>query len=191
MDNATSGTVPLEQTRLTGILADFVATTPASKIPKAALENARYLILDTIGVSIACSTHSVGKIISDHVVAINGKDKSASVFGKRKIKVAPPLAAMANGTLSNSLDYDGGGHIVTHLLPAVLAIAESKGLSGKDALTATLKKIIVQNTADVSYGDRWATFEGGVLTLDHKPTTNVDSVKERTDGLVALLEKSL
>lgn len=97
-----------------------------------------------------------------------------------------------------TLALDGESHLYEECWPKVyfqplIAALESitRDDLGKDALTATLKKIIVQNTADVSYGDRWATFEGGVLTLDHKPTTNVDSVKERTDGLVALLEKSL
>ena len=62
---------------------------------------------------------------------------------------------------------------------------------GKEAVRGALKKIVIQNTAEIYYGDRWASFEGGTLTLDHQPTTNVDSVQDRIDGLVVTLEKKL
>ena len=62
---------------------------------------------------------------------------------------------------------------------------------GKDALRAALKKIVITNRGGVCYGDRWAKFEGGVLTLDHEPCTNIDSVQERADGLRLLIEKAL
>ena len=62
---------------------------------------------------------------------------------------------------------------------------------GKEALRGALKKVVVQNTTGAYYGDRWTGFESGVLTLDHLPTTNADSVQERTDGLVQTLEKNL
>ena len=127
---------PLETTRLTEILSKFVAETPASRVPPAALQSARYLILDTIGVSLAASTRRVGKLISEHVAEENGKQATASVFGRGALRVSPPLAAMANGTMANALDYDGGGHLPTHILPAALAVAEHEKRSGKDALIA-------------------------------------------------------
>jgi hypothetical protein len=62
---------------------------------------------------------------------------------------------------------------------------------GREALRDGLKKIVVQNVADVYYGDRWAMFEAGVLTLDHLPTTNIGNQDERKDGVVTVLEKGL
>lgn len=62
---------------------------------------------------------------------------------------------------------------------------------GKDALKSNLKKIVIQNTNGTYYGDRWAHLQDGVLTLDHEPCTNVDDIKDRTDGLTQLLEKNL
>jgi hypothetical protein len=62
---------------------------------------------------------------------------------------------------------------------------------GKEALKAALKKIVITNKGGVYSGDRWARFEGGVLTLDHEPCTNIDSVQERADGLRLLMEKAL
>ena len=38
--------------------------------------------------------------------------------------------------MANALDYDGGAHLPTRILPAVLAVAEELGASGRDALAA-------------------------------------------------------
>ncbi len=62
---------------------------------------------------------------------------------------------------------------------------------GKAALKGALKKVVIKNAQNVYYGDRIATFEGGVLTLDHEPTTNIDDVADRAKGIQATLEKNL
>jgi len=46
------------------------------------------------------------------------------------------MAAFANGTLANALDFDEGSHLSTHILPAALAVAEDRGRSGKAMLDA-------------------------------------------------------
>jgi hypothetical protein len=61
---------------------------------------------------------------------------------------------------------------------------------GKTALRDGLKKIIVRNT-DQYYGTSGFTFADGVLTLDHKPHTNVDDIDERAKGLQRILESRL
>ena len=122
--------------RLTEKLASFCVTTRAQDLPAAALVSGRQLILDTIGVSLLASTHEVGRLISAHAAALGGHAPVASVFGAGNLRVAPIFAAQANGTMANALDYDGGGHLPTHILPAVLAVAEEGRLSGRDALAA-------------------------------------------------------
>lgn len=62
---------------------------------------------------------------------------------------------------------------------------------GKEALKAGLKKVVVRNKGGIYYGSAWATFEGGVLTLDHEPTTNVGDVDDRIKGAQQVLEKAL
>jgi hypothetical protein len=62
---------------------------------------------------------------------------------------------------------------------------------GQEALKGSLKKIVIQNTNGTYSGERWAHFADGVLTLDHEPTTNVDSIDDRTNGLTQVLEKAL
>src|SRR5215471_493298 len=61
---------------------------------------------------------------------------------------------------------------------------------GRTALRDGLKKVVVRNTEQYSSTSGFA-FEGGVLTIDHKPYTNVDYGTERADGLQKLLESGL
>jgi 2-methylcitrate dehydratase PrpD len=120
---------------LTELLASFVAGTPSEAIPKVAVESAKHVILDTVGVALAASARPIGKIVVRHVAANAGASATATVFGAG-IKASAPMAGLANGTLANALDFDEGSHLSTHILPAALAVAEHGGLSGKQVLDA-------------------------------------------------------
>jgi len=87
--------------------------------------------------------------------------------------------------------YDEGWRAVyfTPLVAALKAITIDD--MGKEALQAGLKKVVVKNTAGVYSANAWATFDGGVLTLDHEPTTNMGDVNERIKGAQEVLEKAL
>ena len=100
---------------LTEMLASFVAGYCVSNIPAAAVEPAKNVILDTVGVALAASARKIGTIISQHVAG--STPATASVFGAG-IKASPAMAALANGTLANALDFDDGSHLATHILPA-------------------------------------------------------------------------
>ncbi len=136
MHSLAQDTSSIHMHKLTEKLASFCVTTRAEDLPAATLESARQLILDTIGVSLLASTHKIGRLISAQAAELGGHAQTASVFGAGNLKVAPGFAAQANGTMANALDYDGGGHLPTHILPAVLAVAEEGRLSGRDALAA-------------------------------------------------------
>jgi len=69
-----------------------------------------------------------------------GGNPSSSIIGGG-FKTSPYLAAMVNGTVGHSLDYDDMaisliGHPSVFLVPAILAIGETVSASGKDLLTA-------------------------------------------------------
>jgi hypothetical protein len=61
---------------------------------------------------------------------------------------------------------------------------------GKSAVRDGLKRIVVRNTHQYASTSGFA-FVGGVLTIDHKPDTNVDYGAERAQGLQKLLESGL
>jgi 2-methylcitrate dehydratase PrpD len=120
---------------LTALLASFVARTPSEAIPRLAVEPAKTVILDTIGVALAASARPIGKLVVQHVAENAGTPATATVLGAG-IRASAPMAALANGTLANALDFDDGSHLSTHILPAALAVAEHRGLSGKQVLDA-------------------------------------------------------
>lgn len=62
---------------------------------------------------------------------------------------------------------------------------------GKEALKNGLKKIEILNRQGIYSSGRMATFDKGILTLDHEPHTNVDDIQERADSIRTLLESKL
>ena len=96
-------------------------------------------IIDFIGVAFAGSKEEQSKIIVDYARRMGGVPQ-ASIIGSR-LKTSPYLAALVNGTIGHSLDYDDVaisliGHPSVFLVPAILAIAEWKGSSQQDVLDA-------------------------------------------------------
>lgn len=75
----------------------------------------------------------------------------------------------------------------TPLLNALKAIAVDD--MGKNALKAGLKKIVIDGS-DGSSSNNFS-FQDGVLTLQHRPFTNIDDVEERSLGIQKLLEAKL
>ena len=61
---------------------------------------------------------------------------------------------------------------------------------GKEALKAGIKSVKIENKN--GRGDpSGITFSDGVLTIDHKPNTNLDDVQKRTDKIVSIIESAL
>ncbi|MFC1864318.1 MmgE/PrpD family protein [Chloroflexota bacterium] len=120
-------------------LAQFIVETGYEDMPVEALHAAKRIMIDTLGVMIAGSQEPAGQIISSFVRNLGGKPR-AWVVGKG-FRTSAPNAALANGTIAHALDYDdlqqvGVGHPTVALLPAVLAIGEEFGTSGKAVLAA-------------------------------------------------------
>ncbi len=61
----------------------------------------------------------------------------------------------------------------------------------KEAVVDGLKKIQIRNISDITSEMRWASFENGVLTLDHESCTNVDFIDDRARKLKEVLEDGL
>jgi hypothetical protein len=62
---------------------------------------------------------------------------------------------------------------------------------GKDALKAGLTKIVFRNAAGHYSPESAVSFTGGVVTIDHAPSSNVDDVEPRAAYLITILEKGL
>ena len=62
---------------------------------------------------------------------------------------------------------------------------------GKEALRGGLKKIIIRNKSGSYSPEDAISFDGGALTIDHLPNSNVGYVKERADVIVNVISKKV
>jgi len=62
---------------------------------------------------------------------------------------------------------------------------------GKEAVSDSLDTIVIKNKAGNFSPREWSSFKKKTLTLDHKPTSNIDDVKSRTEKLQEVLENGL
>jgi 2-methylcitrate dehydratase PrpD len=117
-------------------LGHWLAATRFEELNPRALATAKRAVLDGIGVTLAGVDTPLAGIVTDFVAA--GGSGPATVLGAG-LRCSAENAAFANGAIGHVLDFDDvshplGGHPTVSVLPAALAIAESKGRSGADLL---------------------------------------------------------
>lgn len=138
---------------ITQQVADFVAGTKFQDLPKEAIERAKEAIFDCVGVTLAGAEDSVGKKIIKFIEKLGSAPQSTVIGGKTK--VSSPLAALANGTMAHALDYDDVGrtmigHPSAPVAPAVFALGEAAGASGRDILTGYVLGVEVETKLGAS-----------------------------------------
>lgn len=138
-----------KQEPVTRYVADFILNARYEHIPANVLDLSRKSILDGFGLSLCGSVAKLSEIVRQNFKN-NGLSGSmgATMIGTR-LKAAPRFAAFANALNIHADDYDDTQlavaedrvyGLLTHptapVLPPVLALAEMRGLSGKDLLLA-------------------------------------------------------
>jgi 2-methylcitrate dehydratase PrpD len=135
----------------TSYVADFILNTHYADIPAEVLELGRKSILDGLGLALSGSIADSGEIVRKYLtetgIAGSGRN-SATVIGS-PLRAPARFAALANGIGIHADDYDDTQlavakdrvyGLLTHptapVLPAALALAETRGMSGKDLLLA-------------------------------------------------------
>ncbi len=134
---------------VTEILAAFASDLEYENLPAAVVERTKMLVLDITGIMIrarhdAESTASLIRAIS----RLELNRGSCSVLGDTA-SYTPTAAALINGTLAHSLDFDdthaeGSLHSSAPIVPAALAAAEISGASGRDLITAIVAGFEIQ-----------------------------------------------
>lgn len=119
-------------------LARFATETTFDDLPSEVVHEAKRTLLDALGCGLASSSVRKGQMC----IALSkrlGGPAEASIIGVGG-KVSVTNAALANGELINAMDYSSlfgrGGHATPNLVPAILAIGESVGASGKELINA-------------------------------------------------------
>ncbi len=120
-------------------LATFVAELELEDIPDTVRDRGRLVITDTLGAIIGGSRDTaIRGLVQMYAERTTG---SVTVLGTEGIETVPHLAAFCNGAAGTVLELDeghrfAGGHPAIHVLPALLAEAESEYGNGSDFLTS-------------------------------------------------------
>lgn len=120
-------------------IANFVAATRNQGVPESVLALAKRGVIDTLGVAIGAAAHPIGAILANTFPATSS---GPVCLWNGRGNVDAMDAALSNGTIGHTLDFDDGGvaltpmHPSTPVLAAVWALGEHGGFSGKDVLAA-------------------------------------------------------
>jgi 2-methylcitrate dehydratase PrpD len=117
-------------------LAQYVKGVTLDKVPQRDIDVAKLAILDQIGVALAGVGEDPGVKVQAMVDRCTASE--ATVLGNPR-KTSTWLAALVNGTLGHTLDFDdcsSFGHPSVVLVPAMLATGETEERSGRELLEA-------------------------------------------------------
>ena len=128
---------------ITQTLSDFSATISLAALPPEVVTRARFLVLDLVGnmVRARVDAESTPPLFAAvHALGLDHGD--SAVFGETR-RFSPAGAALLNGTLAHSLDFDdthaaGSLHPGAPVISAALAAGEMAGASGADVLAAII-----------------------------------------------------
>lgn len=121
-------------------LYDYIIRTNWDDLPTPVQHMAKRCLLDLIGVGAAGATTPLSRIIRDHAAKQFGAGGvSARMLFDGRV-VSPAGAALAGSMTIDAIDAHDGypgvkGHAGCGLFPALLAMAEGRGMSGADFLT--------------------------------------------------------
>ena len=120
------------------LLARFVDETRFEDLPPELVEEAKRLLMDSLGCAMAGTGTQKGQIALTFAGSYSSPAE-ATIIGARE-KAPAPLASFVNGELLNAMDYEAlcapCGHITPYVLAAPLAVAECRNVSGQDLITA-------------------------------------------------------
>ncbi len=125
-------------------LADWSLAVRTEDVPQATLNQAKLLLLDTIGCGYAALDEEASRAMIATVAEVGGAPQCTVIGGT--VKTSAPGAVLLNGALIRILDLNDyantasgqiGGHPSDNI-PVALAAAELSGATGRDVLAAII-----------------------------------------------------
>src|SRR6266581_628947 len=133
---------------VTDYVARFVTTTRYEDIPGEVIELGKKSILDGLGLALAGSKAQTGALCRQYLENLGVCDGKSTIIGSAR-KTSPRFAAFVNAISIHADDFDDTQlavakdrvygllvHPTVPVLPAVLALAERGGVSGKELMLA-------------------------------------------------------
>lgn len=120
-------------------LADFVTSLAPADLPTHVVEDARWRLMDTLGVSLAGSRMDYAAAIRTVFCEMGGRPEATVLGGGTRLPSA--LAGFVNAAYAHGPDFDDTHsvamvHIGCLAVPSALAMAERTSATGKEMLTA-------------------------------------------------------
>ncbi|MGH2843147.1 MAG: MmgE/PrpD family protein [Solirubrobacteraceae bacterium] len=120
-------------------LGQFAVEQGYDRLPDGVRASVRQRVLDTLGIMIAATPLATSRAVVAYAET-QGGNPEAHAIGVRS-PLPAELAALVNGTLAHSLDYDDTHlpsvlHPSASVVPASLAVAEARGRSGRELIAA-------------------------------------------------------
>jgi 2-methylcitrate dehydratase PrpD len=120
-------------------LSEFICNCQFDHLPADVIKRACEVTADSVAAIAAGAQEEEMKAVTARILAANGPGISTIIGSGQRAE--PSKAALINGTAGTFLELDEGnqfgrGHPGIHVIPAALALAEQKGLSGRDFITA-------------------------------------------------------
>lgn len=108
-----------------------LAVTTADRLPAAVIRSVPQRVLDILGICVRATELDTSRAVTDHVTETGGAAQATGI-GAGSGRLPAAAAALVNGTLAHSLDYDDTHlpsvlHPSASVVPAALAMAERIG----------------------------------------------------------------
>jgi 2-methylcitrate dehydratase PrpD len=124
---------------LSGALSDWAQGLAFDQLPKTIVADAKLRVLDILGVTAAACETETGRVVREAALRLGPGDTAHILgFGNR---ATPSAAAMANGTMAHTHDFDDTHslariHISAPIVSTALALGEALHADGRSILTA-------------------------------------------------------
>ncbi|MGD9615615.1 MAG: MmgE/PrpD family protein [Alphaproteobacteria bacterium] len=149
-------------------LARFVAQTRCEDIPEKVRAHARLVLLDTLGVILAGGERPEVAGLRERLGT--GAGTGATVYARGWPRNDPRTAALLNGIAGRSIELCEGlrlvsGQAAMQVLPAVLAVGEQSGSSGREMLAAFIVGYDVVGRLAAGFTPRPLAHQNGQVSL--------------------------
>jgi aconitate decarboxylase len=131
---------------VTSQLCEKIVATSYNDLGAPAIAAARRLVLDGIAIAVAGTEEEAIQILADHYKEQGGTPQATAIGNGYRLNTVS--AAALNGAAMHVLDFEPmwspANHALSTTLAGVFALAEARGASGREALTALVKGVEMQ-----------------------------------------------
>jgi aconitate decarboxylase len=131
---------------VTSKLCEKIVAVGYDDLGEPAIAAARRLVLDAIAIAVAGTEEEAIQILAEHYKEQGGKPQATAIGNGFRLSMVS--AAALNGAAMHVLDYEPmwspANHALSTSFGGTLALAEARGMDGRDILTALVKGIEMQ-----------------------------------------------